>query len=197
MLNKRTFLKSLAGLGLAQLAMPGSAVPGASSAAAEPGRFPNLLLSTQDGKTVRFYDDCIKDKLVVLSMMYTSCSNICPPNTANLKAVQDELGARVGKDVFIYSLTLQPHIDRPEDLKAYAERYRTGPGWTFLTGKPAEMEILRKKLGFFDTDPVLDRDISRHSGVLRIGNERIDRWLMMPAMAKAKQIVYEINNLPA
>jgi protein SCO1/2 len=103
----------------------------------------------------------------------------------------------VGKDVFIYSLTLQPHIDRPEDLKAYAERYKTGPGWTFLTGKPAEMEILRKKLGFFDTDPVLDRDISRHSGVLRIGNERIDRWLMMPALAKARQIVYEINNLPA
>lgn len=193
MQGKRTFLKSLAGLG----ALPLAASAGSNLRTQSGPRFPNFVLQTQTGKPVRFYDDCIKGKVVVLSMMYVNCGGVCPPNTANLMTVQEELGERVGRDVFIYSLTLQPLIDRPEDLMAYAKRYRIdSPGWTFLTGKPAEMEVLRKRLGFFDSDPELDRDVSRHSGVLRIGNERIDRWLMMPAQSNARQIAYEIRNLP-
>lgn len=192
MQSKRTFLKSVAALG----AIPLGAAAAPNQQAQAAGRFPNFMLRTQAGKPVQFYDDCIKGKLVVLSMMYTNCAGICPPNTANLKAVREELGNRVGRDIFIYSLTLQPQIDRPQDLMAYARRYQIeGPGWTFLTGKPDEMEILRKKLGFFDSDPELDRDITRHSGVLRIGSERKDRWLMMPALTKANQIAYEVRNL--
>lgn len=116
--------------------------------------FPDTLVETHDGHTLRFYSDLIKGKIVILNMMYTVCTRICPPNTASLLAVQNALGKRVGNDVFMYSITLQPEIDTPNALKEYAARYGTKPGWTFLRAQRRDLEILRRKLGFFDTDPV-------------------------------------------
>src|SRR5258707_1006227 len=40
--------------------------------------FPNVLLTTQEGRQVRFYDDLIKDKIVIIQLMYTNCGDICP-----------------------------------------------------------------------------------------------------------------------
>jgi len=194
MSSKRLFLQSLVGLGLMPLA---GAIRPAAAASSHAAALPNPVLLTQHNKPVRFYDDCIKDRIVILNMMYTSCAGICPPNTANLKAVRDALGDRVGRDIFIYSLTLQPERDRPRDLLEYANRYKTGDGWTFLTGKRADMELVRRRMGFFDSDPVADRDPARHSGVLRIGHDRLDRWFMMPALSTVESIVYEVRNLPA
>ena len=125
---------------------------------------------------MRFYDDLIKGKIIVINMMYAQCEGICPPMTVNLVKVQARLGDRVGRDIFMYSLTLQPELDTPAVLKDYAEAHGIGPGWLFLTGKRREMEILRRKLGFFDPDPAVDRDKSQHSGLVRFGNEALDRW---------------------
>ena len=44
--------------------------------------FPNFELTTQDGKTVRFYDDLLKDKLVAIDLIYTTCKYNCPVETA-------------------------------------------------------------------------------------------------------------------
>ncbi len=69
---------------------------------------------TQDGKTVRFYDDLIKGRTVLISFIYTSCPNICPVVTARLSQVQDKLGDAVGKDVFFLSSASTPRpIRRP------------------------------------------------------------------------------------
>ena len=109
--------------------------------------------------------------------------------------VQEALGKRLGKDVFMYSMTLQPEFDRPKDLKDYAKRYGIKPGWSLLTGQPTEMEIIRRKLGFFNDDPKIDADLKNHTGMLRIGNEKLDRWFMMPVLSSPKQIAREILQL--
>ena len=36
-------------------------------------RFPNLVLKTHEGKTVRFYDDLLKGKIVMINFMYAEC----------------------------------------------------------------------------------------------------------------------------
>ncbi|WP_026355161.1 SCO family protein [Massilia niastensis] len=156
---------------------------------------PNPVLVDQTGKSVRFYTDLLEGKVVVINMMYTVCTGICPLNTARLREVQAELGDRTGRDVHIYSLTLRPEVDSPEALAEYAERYDIGPGWSFLTGRPRDIDLVRRKLGFYDTDPVADADISNHTGALRIGNVARDRWMMMPNRASAKQVVKAINNI--
>lgn len=159
------------------------------------GYFPNSVLHTHDGRKLRFYDDLVKGKVVAINMMYTSCAGVCPGNTANLKQVQERLSDQLGKHVFMYSLTLRPDVDTPQALAEYVDRYAIPKGWTFLTGKPAEVDVIRRKLGFFNEDPVLDADLNLHTGMVRIGNETLDHWAMSPALGSAKQIARSILEL--
>jgi protein SCO1/2 len=185
-------LAAAAGAGLAfQLEL----APGASNVvarAAPPvgtGRIPDVPLITHEGRRVRFYSDLVKGRTVLLSMMYTQCSERCPPMTQNLRAVQEALGDRVGRDIFIYSITLLPEFDRPADLKAYRELNRIGPGWTFLTGSKADVERLRFGIGFYDPDPALDADLGQHLGMVRVGNDALDRWCMTPLLSQPHLIL--------
>jgi len=194
MKSRRAFLAAAAA---APLLYP--VVKHASTRAATPlppdngRRLPNVALETHDGRQVRFYDDLVKDRLVVVNMMYANCTNLCPPNTANLLRVKEILQDHVGKDVFMYSLTLQPAIDKPVDLRRYMDKFGIKDGWTFLTGEPAHVEMLRRRLGFYTLDPVEDADLKQHTGMLRIGHDARDRWSMIPALAKPRQIVNSIS----
>ena len=155
--------------------------------------FPNVLLTTDAGKKVRFYDDLIKDKLVLINFMYVRCDGVCPGITANLVRLQKLLGSRLGRDIFMYSFTLKPEEDTPEVLRRYAEAYKVKKGWSFLTGAPADMELLRRKLGFTDPDPLIDAVKSSHIGNVRYGNEQLQRWGSCPGMSKASWIAESIS----
>jgi protein SCO1 len=135
--------------------------------------FPNIALTTQDGKAVRFFDDLVKDKVVAINFIYTKCADSCPMETARMVEVQKLLGDRLGKDIFFYSISIDPEHDTPEVLKAYAENWHTGPGWTFLTGKEEDITSLRKKLGVYEAD-LKKKD---HNLGLLIGNQKTGRWM--------------------
>jgi protein SCO1/2 len=154
--------------------------------------FPDVVLTTHEGKKVRFYEDLIKDKLVVINFMYAKCEGVCPGITTNLRRVQKLLGDRVGRDIFFYSFTLKPQIDTPEKMAEYARMHKAGPGWLFLTGAPADMEDLRVKLGFTNPDPVADADVTQHIGNIRYGNEALEWWAACPGMSKPDAIVQSI-----
>ncbi len=137
--------------------------------------FPNVELITQDGKVVHFYDDLIKGKIVVIDFIYTHCVDACPLETARLVQVQKMLGDAVGKDIFFYSITIDPKRDTPAVLKDYAEKYHVGPGWTFLTGKKNEIDLLSQKLGLYQDPDPNDRD--GHMPAVLIGNEPTGQWM--------------------
>src|SRR5712672_3762184 len=120
--------------------------------------FPNVPLITQDGKVVRLYDDLLKGKSVAINLIYTTCSASCPLETARLVQVQRILGDRVGKDVFFYSISIDPKRDTPEVLKAYMQRYHVGPGWQFLTGKDEDIKLVAQKLGLSSLTDAANRD---------------------------------------
>jgi protein SCO1/2 len=155
--------------------------------------FPNLVLTTHEGKKVRFYDDLVKDKIVIFNFMYAKCEGICMPITMNLVKLQKLLGDRVGRDIFMYSFTLKPHEDTPGKLAHYAHMHKVRPGWKFLTGAPADMELLRRKLGYVDPDPEVDKDKSNHIGVIKYGNEPLERWGGCPAMSKVSWIAKTLS----
>jgi protein SCO1 len=131
--------------------------------------FPNIPLVTQDGTLVRFYDDLLKDNIVVINFIYASCSDACPLETGRLIQVQEIVGERVGRDIFMYSITIDPQRDTPQVLKQYAENFRVGPGWAFLTGDKKDIDLLRKKLGLY-TEATPDKP-NDHTASLIIGNE--------------------------
>ena len=152
--------------------------PAGQALAAPPGSpwgrdyFPNIPLVDQDGQTLRFYDDLIKDKVVMINFIYASCHDACPLETAKLRQVQEALGGRVGQDIFMYSITIDPEHDTPAVLKEYAKKFRVGPGWQFLTGKEADINLLREKLGLYkEGDARTD-----HTMNLIVGNEASGQW---------------------
>jgi protein SCO1/2 len=155
--------------------------------------FPDVTLTTHEGRRVRFYDDLIKDKIVTINFMYADCGGVCPGITMNLVKVQNALGDRVGRDIFMYSFTLKPAHDTPAVLKAYAEMHGVKPGWSFVTGSPRDMELLRVKLGFVDPDPKIDKDKSQHIGNVRYGNEALQLWAACPGLANPEWIVESIG----
>jgi protein SCO1/2 len=155
--------------------------------------FPNFVLRTHENRAVRFYDDLLKDKLVLLNFFYAACDGICPAMTANLAKVQQLLGERCGREVFMYSLTLKPQQDTPRALKRYAEMHGVNAGWLLLTGGRAELDLLRRKLGFYDPDPKLDRDLTQHTGLVRYGSAALDRWAACPALSRPEQIVQALD----
>jgi protein SCO1/2 len=192
-MNRRSLFATLAPIQQGGgLAAPESGSEQASRAMTQARYFPNVELTTHEGKKVRFYDDLIKDKIVVINFMYAQCEGICPGITANLAKVQKILGDRIGRDIFMYSITLKPEEDSPKELKHYVEMHRVKPGWLFLTGKPDEIDMLRHKLGFSDTNPKLDKDKSNHIGMVRYGNEPRQWWAMCPGQANAEWIVNSI-----
>lgn len=172
-----------------------AAAPAASGNDAPPlapatrGKFPNVLLTTHEGKRLRFYDDVIRgNKIIVLNMMYTQCPDVCGGTMVNLARVQNVLGERVGRDVFFYSISLDPGHDTPAMLARYAKLVGIAPGWQLLTGRPTDIERLRRALRYVDPDPRVDRDRTQHIGMVRMGNDAVDRWISCPGMAPAEQL---------
>jgi protein SCO1/2 len=155
--------------------------------------FPNLVLTNHEGNKVKFYDDLVKDKIVIFNMFYAKCEGICSPITRNLVRLQNILGSRVGKDIFMYSFTLKPKEDNVDALAHYAHMHKVKPGWSFLTGSAEDMETVRRKLGFVDPDPQVDKDLSNHIGVIKYGNEPLERWGGCPGMQAPEWIAETLS----
>lgn len=149
---------------------------------------PNVPLITHEGKRVLFYDDLVKGRAVSFNFFYAKCDEICPLVMANLAKVQKILGDQVGKDIFMYSFTLKPEEDTVEVLRRHHEMYNAGSGWTLLTAKPADMENLRRAVGFTYPDPAVDKDKTQHIGNIRFGNEPLMLWSACPGMAHAQWV---------
>ena len=142
--------------------------------------FPNVTLTTQDGVEVRFYDDLLKGKIVAINLIYTTCTYACPLETARMAQVQKKLGDRMGREIFFYSITIDPEHDTPAVLKEYAEKFHAGPGWLFLTGKQADIELISKKLGLYSAPNPSNPD--GHQPYLLVGNEATGQWMRNSAV---------------
>lgn len=155
--------------------------------------FPNAQLITQEGKTVRFYEDLLKNKVVAIELFYTNCKYNCPLETARMAQVQKLLGDRVGRDIFFYSISIDTKHDTPAVLKAYAEKFHIGPGWLLLTGTQADVDLISKKLGL-DSLPNPD-DPDGHTPMLLIGNEATGLWMRASALDNPRFLALKIEQI--
>ena len=154
--------------------------------------FPNVPLTTQDGTTVHFYDDLLKGKAVAINLIYTHCHEACPLETARLAQVQRLLGDQVGKEIFFYSISIDPEHDTPAALKAYAEKFGVGPGWQFLTGKKEDIALIGEKLGLTSPNDASSRD--GHMPSLMIGHEPTGQWMRNSAVDNPQFLALTLRN---
>jgi cytochrome oxidase Cu insertion factor (SCO1/SenC/PrrC family) len=170
----------------AKVASPAGGTPKSAGGAAY---FPNHELVTQDNQRVRFYDDLLKNKIVLINFMFTTCKGVCSPMTANLAKVQQQLGDRLGKDVVMLSFTVDHETDTPAVLKKYAESFKAKPGWYFLTGKKENLDWVLYKLGGYVEDK------NAHQLKVIIGNEATGEWQKLHAMANPTEIAAAVLKL--
>lgn len=172
-----------------------------------PGYFPNAVLTTHEGRRALFYDDLLAGKTVVIHFMSTAGLSSGGAGeiggVANLARVQEHLEKRFperfGRNLFLYSLTVDPDVDTPRVLEDLARRHRAKPGWLFLTGEAEDLETIRSR---FYVNPVAAahtaaghhgpvHDCSR--GLLRYGNEALGLWGSCPASADPEWIAARLS----
>lgn len=113
----------------------------------QPVRIPNLTIPDvevldQEGRKQKFYTDLVKNKIVVINFVFTTCKSMCPLLGANFSKLQAALGERLNKEVFLISVSTDPETDSPEKLKAWGEKYKAKDGWTLVTGNKEQLTLL-------------------------------------------------------
>jgi protein SCO1/2 len=151
--------------------------------------FTDVELLNQNGEKVRFYTDVLKGKTVIVNAFFTTCTSVCPPMNRNMEKIQEAFGDRVGKDVFLVSITVDPATDTPPRMKEYAQKFHAKPGWTFLTGKKENLDWALYKLGQY----VESKD--DHKTIFIIGNEATGLWKKAFGMAKPEELVQIVDSV--
>ncbi len=145
--------------------------------------FGDIPLVNQHGETLRFYPDLIQGRTVIINAMFTSCTGVCPLMSKTFADIQEWLGDRLGKDVLLISMSVDPETDTPAKLKEYAARFGAKPGWHFVTGKKADVDAALTKLGQYAEKP------DAHKNLFLIGNDRTGLWKKAFGLAKTEEIL--------
>lgn len=177
--------------GLSGTMLPSGKASTQQAAAASPWdarHFTNATVVDQNGKSYRFWDDVLKDQLVVINFMFTGCSQICPLTTARLSEVRAELGEAAGAVRFV-SISVDPLNDTPAAMRKFADGFRIAPGWLFLTGEPDELAVIRDKLG------ERSREKTQHQSILILANTRTGEWKKDSSMSEIAHLVRNIRDL--
>jgi protein SCO1/2 len=152
-------------------------------------QIPDARLIDQTGKKLNFYTDLVKDKTVAINFIFTTCTAACPPLTATFRKVQQKASER-NLDVQLISISVDPTVDTPERLKAFAEKFKAEPGWSFVTGDKSEIDSLLKGLGAEITNK------NDHTPMMIIGNDRVDHWTRAYGLSspdKIVELIAEVN----
>jgi len=151
--------------------------------------FGEIPLVNQDGQTMRLYSDILKGRVVVIDAMFTSCTGACPLMGESFARIQDWLGDRLGKDVYLISISVDPANDTPAKLKEYGARFKARPGWYFLTGTKENVDAALAKLG----QHVETREA--HTNLFLVGNDKTGLWKKAFGLAPAKDLIPVVESV--
>ena len=170
---------------------PTSPANGGNQQAQSPAQqyFTDVELINQNGERMRFYSDLLKGRVVIINSFFATCQGSCLPMNRNLEKVQAALGDHIGKDVFIISISVDPAVDTPASLKAYAAQLHARPGWYFLTGDKKNVDFALRKLGQYVDDK------QDHLNIFIIGNERTGLWKKAFGLAKSDELVKVVQSV--
>lgn len=145
-------------------------------------KVPDVPVIDQDGKALRFYTDLVKDRVVAVNFVFTTCTTICPPMGANFAKLRTLLGERQGRPVQLISVSIDPNTDTPERLKAWSQKFGAGPGWTLVTGDREQITQLLKALGVYTAR------LGDHSPLVLIGDDVNHHWTRAYGLAPPAKI---------
>jgi protein SCO1 len=116
--------------------------------------FSNVELVDQNGRSLKFYDEVLKDNIVVISFIFTNCQSACPLMTRNLTMIRDMLREDERRAIQFVSISIDPLRDTPAAMKEFAQKHEAdNGGWPWLTGQPDDVNFVTQRLGSYTDDP--------------------------------------------
>jgi len=154
-------------------------------------KVPDTVLTDQNGKSLRFRTEAMADRLVVINFVYTTCSTVCPVQSALFAEVQKRLGARAGSEVALISVTVDPLRDTPARLKEFAAGYGAGPGWSLYTGSSQAVDEVLKAFDAYSAN------FTEHPPAVLVGDPRSGEWVRFFGFPSTEQILVRVKELQA
>jgi protein SCO1/2 len=153
------------------------------------GYFGDIELVNQDGKPMKLYSDLMKDKVVVINSFFASCTSSCPVMSKSFSTLQTRFADRLGRDLVLVSITVDPEHDTPAALHTYARKWQAHNGWYFLTGSRDNVDAALRKLGQYVAEP------SAHMNIIVIGNERTGLWKKAFGLAPTEDLAKVVESV--
>jgi protein SCO1 len=154
--------------------------------------FPNLVVVTHENRRALFYDDLLRGKTVLINFMSIKDESRLRISE-NISKVQRHIGPRLGKDVFLYSITADPVNDTPEALERFAAMHNAQPGWLFLTGDPAAIQRIKDSLFARGTAHQHEAAEDCSAAMIRYGNEAVGLWGSVPSASRPEWIAQRVS----
>ncbi len=151
--------------------------------------FTDVRLVDHEGREHRLYSDLMAGRVVIINALFTTCQGVCPVTSANLQKVQSWLGDRLGEEVYILSLTVDPETDTSDRLATYARGLGARPGWFFLTAPRDRLDFALTRLGL-ETE-----NKEAHSPVFLIGNVPTGLWKKAVGLASSEELIQILDSV--
>ena len=148
---------------------------------------PDVTLRNADGKAVALRSMLDDGEPTMLNFIYTSCTSLCPAMSGVFSQVQ----ARLGKQVHLVSISIDPEYDTPARLKAYASRFNASPQWTLLTGRLEDSVAVQRAFASYRGDKM------DHVAATFMRSAPGEPWLRIDGLASADELVQEYRHLAA
>lgn len=184
--RRACLLLLLAALGAPAAAAAEDAAPSperARAAAAARDYFTDVELVNQYGEPMRLYSDLLEGKVVAIDTIFTTCAAICPLMSRSFEKLQEHVGDRLGDDVHLISISVDPENDTPEKMRRFGERFGARRGWYLLTGEPENVEAALRRLGQYVEEP------DDHQAIVLMGNDRTGLWKKAFGLASADELI--------
>jgi cytochrome oxidase Cu insertion factor (SCO1/SenC/PrrC family) len=162
---------------------PADAADAAAAEAKARDYFSNVELVDQDGRSLKFYDEVLKDNIVVISFIFTNCQSACPLMTRNLTMIRDMLREDERRSIQFISISIDPLRDTPSAMKEFAQK-----GWLWLTGQPDDVNYITKRLGSYTDDPEM------HTTTLLAANVPNAHWTKIEPNVPPKMRHRDLRN---
>ena len=160
----------------------------------EPWRLPDVALYTHAGESVHFYEDLVRDHVVVIHLLCAGWEGQARV-LKTLERVHDLLKDRFGSRAWLLSLSIDVDDESPELPTARTGIENEADRWLTLTGDTSAIDAIRRAIGAWDPDPRLDADRTRYAGLLTLGSDRTGRWASLPALVDPTDVIARVRRL--
>jgi protein SCO1/2 len=154
-------------------------------------RLLDLELIDKDGRTLRFESEAVGQRIVAIDFVYTTCTTICPILSAIMAQVQEQMAGRLGEEVRLISISIDPTRDTPRRLTDYAKKFDAGPDWVWLTGRKSTVDEVLIELGAYTPDYI------DHPPMLVIGDAKRGKWSRLIGLPSPDDVAARLQALLA